>query len=129
MAAIATNLDFQLERFFAIFDPQVIPMLPIEFQVNWPFGLVEANNRFSRWPPRQPPWISDRNNFSYFDLQGIPMLPTKCQVNWPFGSGEEAKIFLRWPTWQGGSNEYPQSMFLAEIRKIKFTPVNPSFTI
>ena len=29
----------------------------------------------------------------------------------------------------GGSNDYPQSMFLAEIRKIMYTPVNPSFTI
>ena len=29
---------------------------------------------------------------------------------------------------RGGSNEYPQSMFLAEIRKILYTPVNPSFT-
>ena len=32
------------------------------------------------------------------------------------------------PRW-GGSNEYPQSMFCAEIRKIMYTPVNPSFTI
>ena len=29
----------------------------------------------------------------------------------------------------GGSNEYPQSKFWAEIRKIMYTPVNPSFTI
>ena len=29
------------------------------------------------------------------------------------------------PTRRGGSNEYPQSMFLAEIRKIMFIPVNP----
>ena len=29
----------------------------------------------------------------------------------------------------GDSNEYPQSMFSAEIRKIMYTPVNPSFTI
>ena len=29
---------------------------------------------------------------------------------------------------RGGSNEYPQSMFWAEI-KIMHTPVNPSFTI
>ena len=29
-----------------------------------------------------------------------------------------------------GSNEYPQSMcFFVEIRKIMYTPVNPSFTI
>ena len=32
------------------------------------------------------------------------------------------------PRW-GGSNEYQQSMFWAEIRKIMYTPVNPSFTI
>ena len=29
----------------------------------------------------------------------------------------------------GSSNEYPQSMFQAEIRKIMHTTVNPSFTI
>ena len=28
---------------------------------------------------------------------------------------------------RGGSNESLQSMFLAEIRKIMYTPVNPSF--
>ena len=33
------------------------------------------------------------------------------------------------PPQQGGSNEYPQSMFWAEIRKIMYTPLNPSFTI
>ena len=33
------------------------------------------------------------------------------------------------PPHRGGSNEYPQSMFFAEIRKIMYTPVNPSFTI
>ena len=33
------------------------------------------------------------------------------------------------PPRQGGSNEYPQSMFLAEIRKIMYTPVNPGFII
>ena len=30
---------------------------------------------------------------------------------------------------RGGTNKYPQSMFWAEIRKIMYTPVNPSFTI
>ena len=35
---------------------------------------------------------------------------------------------LELPPW-GSSNEYPQSKFLAEIRKIMYTPVNPSFTI
>ena len=31
------------------------------------------------------------------------------------------------PPRQGGSNEYPQSMFLAEIRKIMYTPVSPVY--
>ena len=30
---------------------------------------------------------------------------------------------------RGSSNEYQQSMFYAVIRKIMYTPVNPSFTI
>ena len=30
---------------------------------------------------------------------------------------------------RGGSNEYPQSIFWAEIRKIMYTPINPNFTI
>ena len=33
------------------------------------------------------------------------------------------------PPRRGGSNEYPQSMFWAEIWKIMYTPVNPRFTI
>ena len=30
---------------------------------------------------------------------------------------------------QGGSNEYPQSMFLSRYKKNNVYPVNPSFTI
>ena len=37
--------------------------------------------------------------------------------------------YLLEPPRLGGSNEYPQSMFWAEIRKIMYTPVNPNFTI
>ena len=33
------------------------------------------------------------------------------------------------PPHRGGSNEYPQSVFLAEIKKIMYTPVNSSFSI
>ena len=33
------------------------------------------------------------------------------------------------PPRRGGSNEYPQPMSYAVIRKIMYTPVNPSFTI
>ena len=33
------------------------------------------------------------------------------------------------PPRQGGPNEYPQFMVLVEIRKIMYSPLNPSFTI
>ena len=33
------------------------------------------------------------------------------------------------PPHGGGSNEYPQSMFLSKIKEIMSTPVNPKFTI
>ena len=33
------------------------------------------------------------------------------------------------PPRRGGSYEYPQSMFWAEIRKLMNNPVNPSFSV
>ena len=51
----------------AIFDLQDTPMLPSKFGVNWPFGSGEdEKNRFSRWRPWRPSWISDRHDVSYF---------------------------------------------------------------
>ena len=47
--------------------------------------------RFSRWPARQPSWISDQDDLAIFDLQVIPMLTAKFQVNWLFSSSEEVK--------------------------------------
>ena len=42
-------------------------------------------------------------------------------------SAEDIEYGLE-PPRQGGSNEYPQSMFLSR-KKIMYTPVNPTFTI
>ena len=61
------NLGFPFKTISAIFDLLVTPMLPTKFQVDWPFGSREkAKNRFSRWLPQRPSWISDWNIFSYF---------------------------------------------------------------
>ena len=61
------HLGFPIGTILAIFDLQDTPMLPSNFGVNWPFGLgEEAKNRFSRWRPWRPSWISARQDFSYF---------------------------------------------------------------
>ena len=61
------HLGFPIGTILSIFDLQVTPMLPSKFGVNWPFGSgEEAKNRFSRWRPWRPSWISNRHNFSYF---------------------------------------------------------------
>ena len=101
-------------------------MLPTKFRVNWHLGLgEEENNRFSRWQPWRPSWISIQHDFqdgchgghlgfpigmilAIFDLQVTPMLPSKFGVNWPFSSGEEAKNrFSRWrPSWISDRNDF-----------------------
>ena len=58
---------FPIGTILAIFDLQDTPMLPSKFGVNSPFGSgEEEKNRFSRWRPWRPSWISDRHDFSYF---------------------------------------------------------------
>ena len=53
----------------AIIDLQVTLRLPTKFGVNWHFGSEEAkNNRFSRWWPWRPSWISDGTMLAIFDL-------------------------------------------------------------
>ena len=79
------HLAFLIGTLFALFYLQVALMLPLKFQVNWPFGSGEVKNRFSRWRPSWisdcerwwPSWISDQNDMSYFDLLVILMLPMK----------------------------------------------------
>ena len=61
------HLGILIETILAIFDLHVTPMPHTKFQVSWYFGSrEEEKNRFSRWPPWRPSWISDRNDFSYF---------------------------------------------------------------
>ena len=61
------HLGFPIGTILAIFDLQVTLILPSKFGVNWPFSSgEEAKNRFSRWLPWRPSWISDRHDFSYF---------------------------------------------------------------
>ena len=67
------HLGFPIGMILAIFDLQVTLILPSKFGVNWPFSSgEEVKNRFSRWLPWRPSWISDQRDFSYFLSTGHP---------------------------------------------------------
>ena len=62
-----SSVGFPIGTILAIFDLQVTRMLPTRFGVNWLLGSgEEGKNRFSRWLPWRPSWISDGHDFSYF---------------------------------------------------------------
>ena len=66
-------------------------MLPIKFQVNWPFGSGEEANIFQDGCHGSHLGYPIGTILAIFDLQVTPMSPAKFGVNWPFGAGEEAK--------------------------------------
>ena len=83
-----SHLGFPIGTTLANFGLQVSPMLLTKFQANWPFSLGKEKNRFSRWPPRRPSWILDRNDFSCFWSTSYPDASYQFWVNWPRGVGE-----------------------------------------
>ena len=89
MAVVASILDFQSGNNFNYFYLQDTPIIPTRFRVNWPLRSGgDGQNRFSKWQPWWPFWISDWNDFTYFflDLQVTPVLPTKLsQLAFLFG--------------------------------------------
>ena len=85
----------------AIFGVQVTLMFPTKFQVNLPFGSgEEMKNRFSRWPPWRPFWISDQNDFSYFWSTSHPNASYQVLSQLAFCSEEGKGRFSRWPPWR-----------------------------
>ena len=67
----------------------------------------------------------------------LKILPTK--KNWKFSDKNSDIVHIYAqnidcgyslePPRRGGSNEYPQSLFLSRNKKIIYTPANPSFTV
>ena len=59
------HLGYQNETNLAVLNLHVSPMPPTKFLVNPTYHSgADVISRFSRWPPRQPPWILERNKFS-----------------------------------------------------------------
>ena len=93
----------------AIFDLQVILMLPSKFGVNWPFGSgEEAKKYFQDGRHGGHLGFPIGTILATFDLQVTLMLPSKFGVNWPFRSKEEEKNrFSRWrPSWISDRHDF-----------------------
>ena len=118
------HLGFPIRTLLDTFYLQITPKVPIQVQVDWPYvSGKEVKNRFSRWLPWQPSWISDQNDFTFFYLQVTLMLPTKFRVNWPFGSGGAKNRFSRWC--HGGHLGFPIGTIFA-ISDLPVTPMLPT---
>ena len=67
------HLGYQIRNILVTFDEQAKSILPMKFQVNWPFGSEEKfQNRFSTWLLGTQSWISNQNDFSYFFIYKSP---------------------------------------------------------
>ena len=114
----------------AVFDLQVIPILPIKLRTEWPFCSGEVQNRFSSWWLWLPYWIYNQNNLAIFELQvtQIHVLPTKFQVNWSFGKFRRRfKIYYK----NGGHDGhlgFPSGMILA-IFDLQVTLTDTSYQV
>ena len=87
-------------------------MLPTWFKVNKPFGSgQEVKNRFSKWLPWRPSWISNRNNFSQFQSISHPdaYYQVSSQLAFGFRRRSEKKIFKRAtmaPAWISNQHDF-----------------------
>ena len=93
------HLGFPIGMILTIFNLQVTPMPATKVRVNWPVGSgEEVKDRFSYWPPWQPPWISDLNDFSYVWATSHPDVSyqVSSQVTFRFRRRSENR-FSRWP--------------------------------
>ena len=100
MADMPANLDFKVEKndFFYL---QAALKLPTKFRVYWAFGSEDkAQKRVLRWPPWQPSWISDRNDYRYFWSASCPNI--SCHVSSQMGFRFRRKR----PSWISDRNDF-----------------------
>ena len=120
MTAMAAILDFRSAG-FKLFLIYKSPQCFLAFGVNWPFSSgEEAKNRFSRWGPWWPSWISNRNDFSYFLSISHPNASYQvwCQLE------KNRKIDFQ-DGCHSGHLGFPISTILA-ISDLQVTPMLPS---
>ena len=130
------------DRFFFFFGGGGVIL--VDYQTGlWEKYLVTEDWSQSTGPGEWMSWGTSKNSDPDSDLNHYESTP--IQIYWKFyhkkkrkNSDKNSDIFRISaqnidcgysfePPWWGGSNEYPQSIFFwGEIRKIMYTPVNPS---
>ena len=60
---LSSFLGYRDGTIIAILTLHVVPMPPINFQLNSTYSLGDVVSRISRWPPWLPYWISKRSDF------------------------------------------------------------------
>ena len=79
------HVGFPIETILAIFFIYKSSWCFQQFHVSWPFvSSEEAKNRFSKWWPWRPAWISNWNNFSYFGSTRHPNAPFQASSQMAF---------------------------------------------
>ena len=94
----------------AISDLQVVPILPIKFQVNWHFdSREEAQLDFQDGGTQRPSWISNWNIFTAFSSSSCP--DTFYQVL-SVQEKKRKREFPRWrPSWISHLNDFSYFFF------------------
>ena len=64
----SSQLGYPNRTILAILNLYNAPMLPIKFQLNLTYGSGDVVWKISRWPPWQPSWILEQNDFSNFEF-------------------------------------------------------------
>ena len=119
------HLGFPIGTILAIFDLQYTLILHSKFGINWPFSSgEEAKNRFSRWLPWRPSWISDRHDVSYFFIYKSPrcFLASLASIGLSVQEKKQKKYFQDGGL--GGHLGFPIGTIVA-IFDLQVTPVLP----
>ena len=79
------HLGFPIRTILAMFDLQITPIRPTNFQGNWPFGSGVGAKYIFKMATMAAGFDLRSTNLAIFYLQVAPILSTKFQVSWPFG--------------------------------------------
>ena len=110
-----SHLGYENRTILAILSLYNSPKPPIKFQLNLTYCLgLDVVWRISRWPPWQPSWISEWNDFS--NSESV-MLPIKFWFNPTFG-WEEMSYEEFQDDRHGGHLGYKNGTILAILKSL-----------